>query len=208
MITLIPLGTESLIPLEGALDRLGYDHCRAARPDQAAAAGPVVLMGAGPLEQACQGLKASGWWQDLPQAAANGRPVLGINAGLRVLAEGSEECPRGAGLGMIPGLVRRLGPGVKIPHWGWSPVRQLRDHPRFPEIRGGWLFFAHCHALEPSSETLSIAVHGRPFSVMECRGRAVGLQAHLERSGGLCLKLLDQILEALGEKPGRRTGAN
>jgi imidazole glycerol phosphate synthase glutamine amidotransferase subunit len=205
MITLIPLGAESLTPLEGVLDRLGYGHCRAVRPDQAAPAGPVILMGAGPLERSCQALKASGWWQALPQAAANGRAVLGINAGLHVLAEGSEEFPRGAGLGMIPGIVRRLGPGVKIPHWGWSPVRQVRDHPLFPEIRGGWLFFAHSHALEPTSETLSIAVHGRPFSVMECRGRAVGLQAHLERSGSFGLKLLEQILGVLGEEPYRRS---
>jgi imidazole glycerol phosphate synthase glutamine amidotransferase subunit len=207
MITLIHLGNESLSTLEGAMRRLGFSSCRAARPDQAAPAGPIVLTGSGPMDPACAQLKGSGWWRELPELAGCGRPVLGINLGLHILAEGSEESPRNTGLGLIPGIVRRLGPGVKDPHWGWSPVRQLRGHPLFPEIRGGWLFFAHSHALEPGSETLSIAVHGRPFSVMECRGRAVGIQAHLEKSGSLGLSLLEKTLEALGEQPGRETSA-
>jgi imidazole glycerol-phosphate synthase subunit HisH len=210
MITLIHFGTESLVTLEGAMARLGFSHCRATRPDQAAPDGPVILAGSGPMDPACAQLKASGWWRELPQLAADGRAVLGINLGLHLLAEGSEESPRGTGLGMIPGIVRRLGPGGKVPHWGWSPVRQQRDHPLFPEIRGGWLFFAHSHALEPTSETLSIAVHGRPFSVMECRGRAVGIQAHLEKSGCFGLALLGKTLAGLGEQPEpeRNAGSN
>ncbi|MDR3670464.1 MAG: hypothetical protein P4L36_06455 [Holophaga sp.] len=208
MITLIPIPGESLHALEGALRRMGFGSCRAARPDQVAPGGPVILHGSGPLDPAGAQLKNSGWWRELPQMVADGRPVLGLNLGLHLLAEGSEESPRGTGLGLIPGIVRRLGPGVKDPHWGWSPVRQLREHPLFPEIRGGWLFFAHSHALEPTSETLSIAVHGRPFSVMECRGRAVGIQAQLEKSGSLGMSLLERTLTLLGERPDREFTAD
>ena len=206
MITLIHDGRESLICLEGALDRLGYAHRRAERPEQACAAGPLLLGGAGPLDVACAQLKNSGWWRELPQLAANGRAVLGLDLGLHLLAEGSEEAPRGTGLGMIPGIVRRLGPGAKVPHWGWSPVRRQREHPLLPGIRGGWLFFAHFHALEPTSESLSVAQYGRPFSVMECRGRTVGVQARLEKSGSLGLALLGRTLLALGAQPDRDSG--
>jgi imidazole glycerol phosphate synthase glutamine amidotransferase subunit len=202
MITLVHCDTGSLVTLEGALERMGYRSCRAGTPDQAAPSGPVILLGTGPLDPAAAQLKATGWWRELPQVAADGRAVLGINLGLHILAEGSEESPRGTGLGMIPGIVRRLGPGVKVPHCGWTPVRQQREHPLFPDIHGGWLYFSHSHALEPTSETLSVAVHGRPFSVMECRGRAVGVQAHLEKSGCLGLALLGKLLDGLGERPG------
>ena len=65
--------------------------------------------------------------------AAYGRPVLGLGLGLHLLAEGSEESPRGAGLGLLPGLVRSLGPGVKVPHDGWTPVRQHCPTPSFPK---------------------------------------------------------------------------
>jgi imidazole glycerol phosphate synthase glutamine amidotransferase subunit len=198
MITFIDYGSESLHALEGAVRRMGFRSCRAGRPEQAAPGGPIILAGSGPLDLACAQLKASGWWRELPQLAADGRAVLGLNLGLHLLAEGSEESPRGTGLGLIPGIVRRLGPGVKVPHWGWSPVRQQRTHPLFPEVLGGWLFFAHSHALEPTSETLSIAVHGRPFSVVECRGRAVGVQAHLEKSGSFGFGLMEKTLANLG----------
>jgi imidazole glycerol phosphate synthase glutamine amidotransferase subunit len=201
VITCVSLPGESLTALEGALERLGFAHCRARRPEEAATEGPLVLCGQGPLPEACAWLKANGWWRELPQMAANGRALLGINLGLHLLAEASEEEPRGGGLGLIPGIVRRLGPGVKVPHWGWSPVRQHHGHPLLPEIRAGWLFFAHSHALEPNSATHSVAVHGRPFSVVEFRGRTLGVQAHLEKSGAFGLALLEKLLAAQGEQP-------
>lgn len=207
MITLVHLGHQGPTALEGALDRLGHRHCRASRPDQAASSGPVLLAGTGPLDEACAELKASGWWRGLPDLLADGRAVLGIGTGLHLLAEGSEECPRGAGLGLIPGIVRRLGPGVKVPHLGWTRVRTCRTHPLLSAFQDDWLFFAHCHALEPTSETLVDAVHGRPFAVLECRGRAVGLQAHPERSGAAGQDLLACLLVALGAFPESR-GAN
>jgi imidazole glycerol-phosphate synthase subunit HisH len=207
VITLVPIGPQGPAALEGTLARLGYRHCRAVQPDQVAPSGPVLLAGMAPLDQACAALKASGWWRGLPDLAADGRTVLGIGAGLHLLAEGSEECPRGTGLGLIPGIVRRLGPGVKVPHLGWARVRVCRTHPLLSAFQEDWLFFAHCHALEPTSETLVDAVHGRPFAVMECRGRAVGLQAHPERSGAAGQDLLAALLASLGAFP-ESHGAN
>ena len=77
MITLVHCDTESLATLEGALERMGYRSCRAGHPDQAAPAGPVILMGAGPLDPAAAQLKATGWWRELPQLAADGRRCWG-----------------------------------------------------------------------------------------------------------------------------------
>jgi imidazole glycerol phosphate synthase glutamine amidotransferase subunit len=207
VITVVSFGPQGPAALVGVLARLGYPHRQAPGPDQAAPSGPVFLAGMGPLDQACAELKASGWWRSLPDLAADGRTVLGIGAGLHLLAEGSEECPRGSGLGLIPGIVRRLGPGAKVPHWGWSRVRACRTHPLLSAFRDDWLFFAHCHALDPTSETLADAVHGRPFAVLESRGRTVGLQAHPERSGAAGQDLLHGLLSALGECPESR-GAN
>ncbi len=206
MITLVETGAESLHTLEGALDRLGFLHRRAPDPDSAGSTGPLVILGSGPFDPACAALKASGWWYGLPQLAAGGRPVLGIGLGLHLLAEGSEESPRGAGLGLIPGIVRSLGPGVKLPHEGWTVITRNRPHPVIPEARGAWLFFKHAHALEPGSTTLHTAQHGRTFSVLEMRGQTLGLQAHPEKSGSFGLAFLEKILAGLGEFPAARAG--
>lgn len=204
MITLVDLPGGTPASLEGALDHLGYLRTRAPRPGQAAPAGPVLLAASGSFESACAALKASGWWFELPQMLASGRPVLGIGLGFHLLAEGSEASPKGAGLALIPGIVRSLGPGVRLPHRGWTQVEQHREHPQIPDPRGAWMFFDHAHALEPSGPTLHVARHGRPFAALELRGPCAGIQADPCKSGSYGLAYLERILACLGERPESR----
>lgn len=198
IITLIDYDAGNLASLEGALDRLGLPYRRAATPDQAALEGPVVLPGVGHFEAAQRSLRERGWWRVLPSLVAEGRPLLGICLGLQLLAEGSEEAPRASGLGLIPGIVRRLGPGVKVPHMGWSQIRQHRAHPGLPDPDGGWLYFVHSYALAPTVETIYVAEHGRPFAAVEARGNAMGFQPHPEKSGRAGLLLLQSSLAWMG----------
>ena len=198
MITLIDYGAGNLASLEGALDRLGLEHLRAERPDQGAEAGPLVLPGVGHFETAQRALRDRGWCREIPGQVADGRPLLGICLGLQLLAEGSEEAPKASGLALIPGIVRRLGPGVKVPHMGWSQVQQNFPHPALPDPKGGWLYFVHSYALEPGRETVYTARHGRPFSAVEARGTVMGFQAHPEKSGPAGLLLLQAALAWMG----------
>jgi imidazole glycerol phosphate synthase glutamine amidotransferase subunit len=200
MITLIDYGAGNLASLEGALDRLGFDHARAERPDQAASEGVLILPGVGHFEAATAALKKRGWWQELPHEVAAGRHLLGICLGLQLLAEGSEEAPRTSGLGLLPGLVRRLGPGVKVPHMGWSQVQSCQAHPALPDPKGGWLYFVHSYALNAGAETIYVAQHGRPFSAIQGRGRVLGFQPHPEKSGPFGLLLLNNVLAWMGEE--------
>ncbi|MBK8790441.1 MAG: imidazole glycerol phosphate synthase subunit HisH [Holophagaceae bacterium] len=197
-ITLIDYDAGNLASLEGALDRLGLSYQRAATPDQAAQEGPVILPGVGHFEAAQRSLREHGWWRVLPSLVAEGRPLLGICLGLQLLAEGSEEAPRASGLGLLPGIVRRLGPGVKVPHMGWSRIRQHHAHPALPDPHGGWLYFVHSYALAPTVETIYVAEHGRPFAAVEARGTVMGFQPHPEKSGRAGLLLLQSALAWMG----------
>ncbi|MBK8571186.1 MAG: imidazole glycerol phosphate synthase subunit HisH [Geothrix sp.] len=197
-ITLIDYDAGNLASLEGALDRLGLSYQRAATPDQAAQEGPVILPGVGHFEAAQRSLRERGWWRVLPSLVAEGRPLLGICLGLQLLAEGSEEAPRASGLGLLPGIVRRLGPGVKVPHMGWSRIRQHHAHPALPDPHGGWLYFVHSYALAPTVETIYVAEHGRPFAAVEARGTVMGFQPHPEKSGRAGLLLLQSALAWMG----------
>lgn len=201
IITLVDYDAGNLASLEGALDRLGLPYLRAASPDEAAPSGPIVLPGVGHFEAAQRSLRERGWWRELPRFVADGRSLLGICLGLQLLAEGSEEAPRASGLGFIPGIVRRLGPGVKVPHMGWSRVRQHHPHPALPDPHGGWLYFVHSYALEPSAETIYLADHGRPFAAIEARGTVMGFQPHPEKSGPAGLLLLQASLSWMGISP-------
>ena len=198
IITLIDYDAGNLASLEGALERLNLPFLRAASPDQAAAEGPIVLPGVGHFDAAQKSLRERGWWHELPGLVAGGRPLLGICLGLQLLAEGSEEAPRASGLGLIPGIVRRLGPGVKVPHMGWSRVHQANPHPGLPDPQGTWLYFVHSYALEPTAETVYTADHGRPFAAVEARGHVLGFQPHPEKSGPAGLLLLQAALAWMG----------
>jgi imidazole glycerol phosphate synthase glutamine amidotransferase subunit len=208
MITLIDYGAGNLHSLEGALDRLGFRHQRAEQPDQAAPEGALVLPGVGHFHAAQEALKARGWWRELPQLVAGGRPLFGICLGLQLLAEGSEESPKDSGLGLIPGIARRLGPGVKVPLMGWAQVQERQSHPALPDPRGGWLYFVHSYALEPGEATVYTAFHGRPFSAVMARGRVLGFQPHPEKSGPFGLVLLQKALAWGGESAGAEGGSS
>jgi imidazole glycerol-phosphate synthase subunit HisH len=199
MITLIDYGAGNLHSLEGALDRLGFPHTRAERPSEAAPSGALVLPGVGHFHAAQMALQSRGWWRDMPQMVADGRPLLGICLGLQLLAEGSEESPKDSGLGLIPGIARRLGPGVKVPLMGWAQVQQQSSHPALPDPKGGWLYFVHSYALETDVETIYTAFHGRTFSAVKARGRVLGFQPHPEKSGPFGLVLLQKTLNWMGE---------
>lgn len=197
-LTLIDYDAGNLASLEGALERLGFTYRRAASPDQAMDSGPIVLPGVGHFEAAQRSLRERGWWSELPGLVVGGRPLLGICLGLQLLAEGSEEAPGVPGLGLIPGLVRRLGPGVKVPNMGWCQVRPGAPHRALPDAEGAWLYFVHSYALEPSTETLYLADHGRPFAAVEARGKVMGFQPHPEKSGPDGLRLLRSALTWMG----------
>jgi imidazoleglycerol phosphate synthase glutamine amidotransferase subunit HisH len=81
---------------------------------------------------------------------------------------------------------------------GWSQVQQNFPHPGLPDPKGGWLYFVHSYALEPSPETVYTARHGRPFAAVEARGTVLGFQPHPEKSGPAGLLLLQSALAWMG----------
>ncbi len=201
MITLLDYGAGNLASLEGALEAMGYAYQRAESPASAAAESLWLLPGDGHYRSAQLNLMASGWWAALESRIRQDQPTLGICLGLQLLAEGSEEAPEVPGLGVFPGLVRRLGPGVKVPHMGWSMTSRTAIHPAFSNDSVGWLYFVHSYALEVSGCTVFSAEHGRPFTAVAAKGRVLAFQPHPEKSGAFGRSLLDKSLRWLGEIP-------
>jgi imidazole glycerol phosphate synthase glutamine amidotransferase subunit len=198
MITLIDYGAGNLHSLQGALTRLGFQSVRAVTPADAPEAGALILPGVGHFTAARAALVERGWWDVIPGLAAT-RPVLGICLGLQLLAEGSEESPGASGLGLVPGVSRLLGPGVKVPNMGWAKVKARAAHPALPDFREDWLYFVHSYALDSDAETVLESTHGRPFSAMQARGRVLGFQGHPEKSGPFGESLLRGVLGWMGE---------
>src|ERR1700676_1896454 len=111
----------------------------------------VVLPGQSAMPDCMRCLNQSGL-RDVVLEVVRDRPFLGICLGLQMLFDESEEGPTPT-LGVIHGRVQRFrdlamvdaeGRRLKVPHMGWSPVRQIRAHPLWRGIGDASRFyFAH-----------------------------------------------------------------
>ena len=104
--------------------------------------------------------------------------------------------------GVIPGDVVRFrdermvsegGERLKVPHMGWSPVRQAKAHPLWSGIADGTRFyFAHSYHPAPADPSLTVgtAAYPTPFTCAIARDNIFAVQFHPEKSHHAGLRLL------------------
>jgi len=202
MIVVVDYGMGNLRSVAKALVHVAPDREVVVSADAATirAAERVVLPGQSAMPDCMKGLIASGL-VDTVQAVLRDRPFLGICLGLQMLFDDSEEGPTSC-LGAIPGRVVRFrdekmvsaaGERLKVPHMGWSPVRQSRPHPLWAGIEDGARFyFAHSFHPVPADPALTAATVDYPaaFTCAIARANIFATQFHPEKSHRAGLQLL------------------
>ena len=130
-IAIVDYGAGNLTSVKNAFAALGVETVVTRDPAVVAAAARVVFPGVGAALSAMESLRSLGLESAVKDAAASGRPFLGICLGMQILFEHSEEDGGVATLGVLPGRVRRFPkvPGVKVPQIGWNSVA-LNHEPR------------------------------------------------------------------------------
>ena len=118
---------------------------------------------------------------------------MGQQALLSVSEEGGEhEC-----MGIIPGRVKKLPGGQKVPHMGWNNVRQKRLHPIFDGIPDeAYFYFVHSYAPHPDDDAVVIGEteYGETFASVLARDNIVATQFHPEKSGEHGLRMYENFL--------------
>jgi glutamine amidotransferase len=131
-----------------------------------------------------------------------GKPFLGLCLGMQFLADASEENGTHAGLGWIPGTVRRMRPSerqYKIPHMGWNTVAIRQPCPLFSDLPEAPVFyFVHAYhfdvAPEAASAVTTTCYHGVEFAASVRRDNIFGVQFHPEKSQRDGIKLIENFL--------------
>jgi glutamine amidotransferase/cyclase len=142
-------------------------------------------------------LHRQGFIEPLKQYLAADRPFLGICLGMQALFGGSEEAPGVAGLGVLPGFVRRFRTRLAVPHIGWNGIRARQASPLIAGLNGDEKFyFVHSYHVcaDDPAVALTLSDYGAPFVSAVQRGHVLGTQFHPEKSGSAGLRLLANFL--------------
>ena len=155
------------------------------------AAAGVILPGVGSGPAAMAALQARGLVAPLRDYIAGGRPFLGVCLGLQLLLDATDEGDA-ACLGLVPGRVRRLPAGLKVPHMGWNTVRFQRPHPLWEGIpQDSHFYFVHSYYADPAPPDgiAGRTDYGVAFCSIYARGNVVATQFHPEKSGANGLRI-------------------
>ncbi|MCB9488170.1 MAG: imidazole glycerol phosphate synthase subunit HisH [Deltaproteobacteria bacterium] len=205
-VAVIDYGAGNLRSVAGALKHLGADFEVTSDPAKAAEAHAIILPGQGAFGDCMANLRKGGMNEVMKEAAASGKPFLGICIGLQIIFDSSEEFGEHEGLGILPGRnVRFSGadfegtpPALKIPHMGWTRVHPVREHPLFAGIDdGAYFYFVHSFYPVPErdEDILATADHGGEFVCAAARDNVMAVQFHPEKSQDAGLRLLTNFLE-------------
>ncbi len=146
MIAVVDYGRGNLGSVEKAFRRVGIPAAITQDPRTVDDAEAVVLPGDGAFHDAMSNLDRLGLLPALRRALDGSRPFLGICLGYQLLFSTSEEFGEGRGLDVVPGAVRRLPAGRKIPHMGWNHVEHDGELRLFEGIpSGAHFYFVHSY---------------------------------------------------------------
>ena len=202
MIVVVDYGAGNLRSVANALIRLGYQPEITSRPQDLPNASAVILPGVGAAADTMASLNRLGLTDPIRQLITDGRPFFGVCMGLQVLFTGTEEGGWHECLGIIPGRVKKLPEGLKIPHMGWNQVKQQRDHPVFSSIPDeANFYFVHSYYVEPEDKALVAGEteYGTTICSVIARGNLVATQFHPEKSGEFGLKMYDNFLKLVAK---------
>ncbi len=147
----------------------------------------ILMPGQGAFRDCMSHLRDHGFVEPLRAWVAENRPFLGICMGLQVLFEDSEESPGVAGLGILPGTVRRFSPTgtLKVPQMGWNRVRWMPGQSFFPQaLHDRHFYFVHSYYVPMTDAKWAggITSYGIEYLSAISFGECHAVQFHPEKS--------------------------
>ncbi len=196
MIAIVDYGMGNLHSVLKACEFLGEAALVTDDYDTVMRAQRVILPGVGAFGDAMRSLQASGMDRAVRDAAAAGKPLLGICLGMQLLYEASEEGGRQRGLGLLSGEVTRFSGPEKVPQMGWNT---LLPQPGSRLLAGlpqpAYVYFVHSYRVaEIGPDTAGVTDYDGPFTAAAERGNIMATQFHPEKSGDVGLAILRNFI--------------
>ena len=194
-IAVIDYGGGNVGSLLAALERRGATFMLTGDPSVVRRAGAAMLPGDGAFGATMDALRERGLDSAVRETIGAGRPFLGLCVGLQVLFDSSDEYGGAAGLGVLPGEVRRFTRAPRVPHMGWNDLVIERTHPFVDGLAdGAWAYFLHSYRVEAADSLVASCEYGERFAAIVARDNVMATQFHPEKSRTAGGRLLDNFL--------------
>jgi len=198
MIAIVDYGMGNLGSVQKALHYLGLEGIITANKEIILKSQGIILPGVGAFPDAMGNIKAKGLDLILKKAKEQNKLILGICLGMQLLFDEGEEVRPTAGLGFIPGKIKKLYGEVKIPHMGWNSLNIVNSNPLIKNIKEeDYVYFVHSFYAEMGikEDLIAECSYGIKVPAIVGRGNVYGTQFHPEKSGDIGI----QILKNFGE---------
>jgi len=216
-VAIVDYGLGNLFSVRQACDHAGMTAIITSDVADLLAADAIVLPGVGAFGNAMAALRRLDLVAPLSDAAAAGRPVIGICLGLQLLMTESCEFGQHRGLGLLEGCVERFpsadrsGVRVKIPQVGWnrvwpggegqpsagsSPVL-WSGTPLEGLSAGEPFYFVHSYYVRPANPAIVLSqttYADTTFASTVRQSNIFACQYHPERSGAQGLRIYDSLI--------------
>jgi glutamine amidotransferase len=203
-IAIVDYGAGNLGSVANAIVKLGYKPEITGKPSEVLNAPAVILPGVGAAGDAMENLESIGMADVVRQLIDTKRPLFAVCVGLQLLLSGTEEGGGHKCLNIIPGTVKRLPAGLKIPHIGWNQVKQTVKHPVFDGIPDeANFYFVHSYYVDPEDKSVVAGTtdYGLSISSVIIKDNLIATQFHPEKSGNWGLTMYSNFLKkALGQE--------
>ena len=204
-IVIIDYESGNLRSVARAVERAGVTPQVTSDPTALGSADAVILPGVGSGPAAMSALQSRGLVRPLLDYIAGGRPFLGVCLGLQLLLDATDEGDADC-LGLVPGRVRRLPDGLKVPHMGWNTVRFQQAHPLWEGIpQDSHFYFVHSYYADPvgRDDVAGLTDYGVEFCSIYARDNVVATQFHPEKSGDNGLRIYANFVRQVADGRGR-----
>jgi glutamine amidotransferase len=162
----------------------------------------LILPGDGAFGATMDEVRRRGLVPLLKEAAAQGKPLLGICIGMQLLFEESEEHGRHEGLGLLPGRVRRFPDHLVVPHMGWNSLTPRGHHTLLDGVEpGSYVYFVHSYYCDaPADVVLAYSDYGFDFAAVVGRDNILGAQFHPEKSQSVGMRMVENFVRFVEER--------
>jgi len=199
MIAIVDYNAGNVTSVLRAVQHLGFEAEITSDLERIQSAQKIIFPGVGAAKATMVELQKRGLDLLLQESFRSGTPMLGICIGIQILFEHSSEEDTNC-LGLLSGQVEQFSASYdyKVPQIGWNTVRQAQSHWIFADIPDrSYFYFVNSYYPIPSDNEIQIGyTHYKvDFCSVVAKKNLVATQFHLEKSGTVGLKMLDNFLK-------------